>query len=93
MAIVSTLLMMMMMMIMVIMTMIMKMMVMIRMMIMMMIMIIMIMMMILMMMIDHDDPWMIQMDHPWSEWVRMGRIGIATARTGRDSSSNILSKS
>ena len=42
------------------------------------------------MMIDHDDPWMIQMDRPWSEWVRMGRIGIAMARTGRDSSSNIL---
>ena len=40
---------------------------------------------------DHDDdPWMMQMDRPWSEWVRMGRIGIAMARTGRDSSSNIL---
>ena len=57
--------------------------------IMMIIMIIIIIMMIIMM-IDHDDPWMIQMDRPWSEWVRMGRIGIAMARTGRESSSNIL---
>ena len=57
---------------------------------MMIIMMIMMIMMVIMVMIDHDDPWMIQMDRPWSEWVRMGRIGIAMARTGRYSSSNIL---
>ena len=57
---------------------------------MMIMMIMMMIMMVIMMMIDHNDPWMIQMDRPWSEWVRMGRIGIAMARTGRESSSNIL---